>query len=188
MRITKVKQKAALLVADGRHYTDIATECKVSLSCLTKWRAAPEFDAMVQEHRKGWAQQLYTTGIANRQSRLLRMNNRWDRGEQLIDQRGRDPRMKDVPGGDTGLILRKLKTVGGQPVAEYVPDTALMAEMRATEAAAEKETRQCPSPAEETGAGEAPEGQLDLSLLTDKQFDLMRELALLATPKEKKAA
>ena len=77
--------------------------------------------------------------ISNRNARIQALQDRWDRGRRLIDARARD--LADIPGANTGLLVRYYKGRNAD-VAVYKADTALMAEMRATERQAAEELGQ----------------------------------------------
>ena len=73
-------------------------------------------------------------------TRIQALQDRWEpRARRLIDARARD--LADVPGGNTGLLVRDYKGRNAD-VAVYKADTALMAEMRATERQAAEELGQ----------------------------------------------
>jgi hypothetical protein len=71
--------------------------------------------------------------ILDRDERVQRLRDRAVLLDQIIEQRSRDPLMADVPGGETGLICRKLKGIGRQMIWEYTVDIALLKELRETE-------------------------------------------------------
>ena len=77
--------------------------------------------------------------ISNRNARIQALQDRWDRARRLIDARARD--LADIPGGNTGRLVRDYKGRNAD-VAVYKADTALMAEMRATERQAAEELGQ----------------------------------------------
>jgi hypothetical protein len=56
---------------------------------------------------------------------------------EVIEDRAKDPTMQDIPGGKTGLLVRKLKQIGSgdsaQVVEEYEVDTSTLAEARKLE-------------------------------------------------------
>ena len=77
--------------------------------------------------------------ISSRDARLQALQDRWDRLRRLIDARAVE--MADVPGGNTGLLVRDYKGKNAAlPV--YKVDTALLAELRAHERQAAEELGQ----------------------------------------------
>lgn len=71
----------------------------------------------------------------SRWGRLKRLVTLHDKISTLLRERGQHPEMQDVPGGKTGLVLKRFKTVvdgdSKRVVEEYVTDTGLVAEIRA---------------------------------------------------------
>lgn len=63
---------------------------------------------------------------------------------RVIEARSKD--MAEVPGGDTGLLVRKLKSIGSgentKTVEEYAVDTGLLSELREHEKQAAQELGQ----------------------------------------------
>jgi hypothetical protein len=105
-------------------------------------------------------------------------NDRWQRYQRLIDAAAADPTMADIPGGDTGMLVRTAKLVkvyDAGPVAasldldrdvdpeqlrsakrevlvyEYARETSVSAEMRALEKQAAQELGQWAEKREVTG-------------------------------------
>lgn len=128
----------------------IGEKAGVSRQALDKWKLHPEFAARVQEHREAWRQEIKNKGIADRQNRVDSYNDLHNRMQRVIEARAVEH--ADVPGGDTGLLVRQAKLVkvyksDGDPdddddgetlysakrdviVYEYAVDTALLKEMR----------------------------------------------------------
>jgi hypothetical protein len=65
---------------------------------------------------------------------------------QVVEERAADASMAKVPGGRTGLLVRQIKVVGSganqKLVPEYVVDTGLLREIRATAQQAAEELGQ----------------------------------------------
>lgn len=70
--------------------------------------------------------------IAARERRVQALYDWWERLRQLATERGAD--MPDVPGGKTGLLVRRIKSIGSGPsareVEEYELDGVLLKEYR----------------------------------------------------------
>lgn len=151
---TAKRDQAAMLVAqDELTDAQIAADLGIARMTLARWKSAPEFQARVREHVKSWSEHVRQTGIAVRERRLAPLNDRWQRLMRLVEARA--AAMKDeVPGGDTGLLVRvpvllKVYHAGedgqltptGQTerVYKYVLDTALLKEFREIERQAAQE-------------------------------------------------
>jgi hypothetical protein len=50
-------------------------------------------------------------GIAEKQNRIDAANDRHQRMQRVMDERAADPFYADVPGGSTGIVLKRLKNV-----------------------------------------------------------------------------
>jgi hypothetical protein len=132
---------------------------------LRRWKAHPDFAARVDQQRAALHAALVDQGIANRQNRVDALNERWRRMQLVIDARAITH--ADVPGGNTGLLVRQVKLVKmysstsdpndvdepdaadvlisakmSQEVAEYAVDTALLKELREHEKQAAQELGQ----------------------------------------------
>jgi hypothetical protein len=74
------------------------------------------------------------------------MNRRHKKLEQVIEERGADPKMEKVPGGKTGLLVRELKTIGvgkdQQIIQQFSVDGTLLKSALELETAAAKELGQ----------------------------------------------
>lgn len=84
--------------------------------------------------------------LAVRLNRVNALEYRWQKIQQVIEERAADPSMAKIPGGKTGLLVRQIKVVGHgagmRIVPEYVFDAGLMREARAHEEQAAKEVGQ----------------------------------------------
>jgi hypothetical protein len=109
-------------------------------------------------------------------NRVAAQNDRWQRMQRLIDAAAEDPDLADIPGGDTGMLVRTAKLVkvygsipssGGEAESlqsakrevllyEYVRDTSISAEMRALEKQAAQELGQWTEKQEVTGKDGKP--------------------------------
>ena len=73
--------------------------------------------------------------IADRQARVAALDDRWMRLKRVMNARAED--LKEVPGGDSGLLVHEVKGIGGgdslQVIDEYPLDAALLKEFRAHE-------------------------------------------------------
>ena len=108
--LTGQRLRAAMLVADGALTDDqISKEVEVTRSSITRWRKRPEFRTKVNEFRAELEEQTLNYGIALRFKRVQVLQDLLDRLRQVIDERAADPEVQHVPGGKTGLVVRKAK-------------------------------------------------------------------------------
>ena len=144
---TKDREAAALLVAEDE-LTDAEIGAKVSISerQLFNWKAHPDFQARVKELARAAGEAMLRQAIAKRQRRVRALNDRWDALKQVVAERGTDPKMANVPGGKTGLLVHNVKGVGSgeafQVVDLYEVDTGLLKELREHEKQAAQELGQ----------------------------------------------
>lgn len=130
------KEEAAVLIAQGlKSLKQIAEYLQISVTNLNHWRLEPGFRERVLAIKEEWRAQLSGQGLADIQERVDAYNDRWARMKAVIAARSED--LADVPGGETGLLTRHYKSLGGgqnfEVVTEYEVDTALLREMRELE-------------------------------------------------------
>lgn len=142
-RLNGRQEKAAVLVAEDRQKDqEIAEELKITRRTLTNWKALPRFSARVQEIGEELASRARNRGIARRERRLASLQALHNGLLRVIEERGADPSMAEVPGGRTGLLVRQFKVSGDTVVTEYAVDTGTVRELRAVQEAAAKELGQ----------------------------------------------
>lgn len=144
---TDAREKAALLVyADDLTDDQISEAVGIARSTLWIWRKQPEFIARIEELSADFRARIRRKGIAIMENRVAALQDRQRRMDQVIRERGENPEMQHVPGGTTGLMVHNVKAIGSGETAErvdlYEVDTALLAEMRATEKQAAQELGQ----------------------------------------------
>lgn len=127
---TEARVRAAMLVAaDDLSDEQISQEVGIGRTTLKRWKAAPEFQARVQEHVTAADIRALEHGIARRAKRVAYLDDIWRRGQALIATRAEE--YANVPGGETGLLVRQVKlSARGHAVEEYVVDTGLLKELR----------------------------------------------------------
>lgn len=143
-KLTGRQEKAAVLAAEDR-YTDeqIAAKVGVKRNSLAKWKRTPLFIARVAEITKELADYARRRGIARREHRLAVLQETHNRLWQVIEDRVADPEMASIPGGATGLLVRKPVTSMGVVAGyEYAVDTGTIRELRAIQEQAAKELGQ----------------------------------------------
>lgn len=152
------KEKAAELLAEGElAQKQIATECGVTPQTIWNWRQIPEFQDRVNERLEEIRVEVRRHGVAIVERRVSRIDDTWKRLQRVIAARAID--MVGVPGGETGLLVRKRKMLGSGPMAyeveEYEVDTGLLAELREHEKQASQELGQWIQKADIASKGQA---------------------------------
>jgi hypothetical protein len=126
---------AQLLAEDELTDAEIADRAGHSRRQLARWKNHPEFAAHVALLVKDFGDAIATKAIAKRVRRVDALNSRWLKMHQLIAERAKS--MASVPGGETGLLVRKVKMLGsgenGREIDEYEVDCGLLKEMRELE-------------------------------------------------------
>jgi len=111
-----------------------------TVQTLDSWDARltknDKFYVRVRELQTTIAEGVTVREISSRDARVHALQDRWDRLRRLIEVRAAE--MADVPGGETGLLVRDYK---GKDAATpvYRVDTRLLAELRAHERQAAEE-------------------------------------------------
>lgn len=153
---TKVKEEAALLSAmDELTDPQIAERLNIGLRTLGGWKANTEFKARVDEHIAEFRARVRRRGIAIVENRIAHLQRRHDLMNQVIIDRSHDPKMEEVPGGRTGLMVHNVKSVGAGENAErvdlYEVDAALLKELREHERQVAQELGQWTEKKEHSG-------------------------------------
>jgi hypothetical protein len=90
--------------------------------------------ARVAELKEEFSRSIVAATIAEKSVRIAILDDFRHRMQRLFEARAVD--MADVPGGDTGLIVRQIKSIGfgkqAKVIEEYAFDAALVREARAT--------------------------------------------------------
>lgn len=160
-RWTPQRDQAAQLVAEDS-LTDeaIASEVGVSRRQLARWKCDGEFAARVEEIRKTLGDLALRHVISKRHRRVRALDERWEKLQRVIAERGAAKEMAKVPGGRTGLLVRTVKGLGTgdnfRTVEEYEVDTGLLRELREHEKQAAQELGQWSEKRELTGADGGP--------------------------------
>ncbi len=139
----KREESAQLLAEDKLTDEQIAAKVGMGRATLARWKNLPEFTARVQEITAAYAERALNFGMARKERRLHALNDLFGRLWRIVEERAADPMMEKVPGGSTGLLTRKVKSVGrGENLKEvelYVFDAALLRELCAVMAQAADE-------------------------------------------------
>ncbi|HWQ32557.1 MAG TPA: hypothetical protein VNQ79_06720 [Blastocatellia bacterium] len=151
---TPERLRAVELIAAGdKTDQQVADEVGITKRQLARWKNVPEFRERVNEIAAATAEKLRAEGVLRKQNRLINLQDRIDRMCRLIEARARE--MADVPGGETGLLVRDLK--GKYADREvYRFDAALVRELREHEKQAAQELGQWVEKQETSISGSGP--------------------------------
>ncbi|MGD9827121.1 MAG: hypothetical protein AB7E70_20215 [Hyphomicrobiaceae bacterium] len=158
---TKRRTLAAQLVAEDE-LTDekIAEQVGRSRKWLAEQKHLPEFRDRVKSIVEEFEKATLEHGIANKAKRLQALNDRWERGRRVINERAASDEWAHVPGWSTGLLVHDVKSVGGGEAAMQVDvfkvDTGLLGALGDMEMQAARELGQLPTRTEVTGADGGP--------------------------------
>jgi hypothetical protein len=135
--LTAIQLQAAALAAAGLGARKIARQCKTSCRTVERWRHNPEFQAEVQRLRDEYNTAVRNRGIALIENNVGLADQIETRLVGVIKARAADEEIRGVPGGATGLLAVKRRTIvvdaegNREEVSEYKLDRALLAEIRA---------------------------------------------------------
>jgi len=146
-RWTEVSEQAVgLLASDELNDEEIAARVNVNRRTLTRWKLHPEFAAALADIVRAAGDVSMQFSIARRVNRIRQLDKRWRACQQIAEERGNAPEMQNVPGGKTGYLVHRIKSVGSGPAAqvvdEYELDAALLREIREHEKQAAQELGQ----------------------------------------------
>jgi hypothetical protein len=132
---TARKLDAARLVAeDSLSDQRIAAQVGIERRQLTRWKSVPQFMAKVEAIVAALGERSLRFAVARRHRRVKAQNDRWRKMKRVMRERAAALEMANVPGGKTGLLVRKVKSIGGgesaREVEEYEVDTGLLKEIR----------------------------------------------------------
>jgi hypothetical protein len=125
------KELAAQLIADGRlSHENIAKQVGITRNTLYRWRRDPNFAWRVEDLRKQNAQEFADLAIATKTGRVRILSRLYSKLQRVIEERAADPLMATIPGGKTGLLVLKMKSLGGKIIIESRIDVKLIREIR----------------------------------------------------------
>jgi hypothetical protein len=125
------RELAAQLIADGRlSQENIAKKVGVKRNTLYRWRRNPDFAWRVEDLRKENAREFADFALARKTGRAMILADIHALLWQIIEARAADPLMAGIPGGKTGLLTLKMKSVGGKIIVESRVDVKLIREIR----------------------------------------------------------
>jgi predicted DNA-binding protein (UPF0251 family) len=115
IELSRKQIKAARLLAEGElTQTVIAQQLGLNRRTLLRWMQEPEysaFQAKLSEFRQRYAAVVMSSGLARRERRVQHLTDLHQRLRAVIKERAKDPTMQGVPGGKTGVLVRKIKSL-----------------------------------------------------------------------------
>jgi hypothetical protein len=174
--MNRKRQRVAELVAAG-DLTDKAIYDSVGIGHQTfyQWMARPEMQEAIRKFQERFFAETLRRGLARMERRVSKINDRWIEMHRIIEERAKDPSMADVPGGTTGLLVRRVKMIGtgdnAQLVEEYAVDTALLSQILAHEKQAAQELGQWVD-------RRRVDGKIDLSKLSVDELRTLEQIVL----------
>ncbi len=138
------------MAADDLTDEEIAARAGVTRRQLTNWKRHPDFAARIQAIARRIGDQAARHAIARRERRIRALNDDWLGLERVAAARAADPEHRKAPGGDTGLLVRRIKSIGSgdnaREVEEFELDAVLLRERRELAKQAAIETGQWDQP------------------------------------------
>lgn len=103
---TDAKEQAAQAIAEGvLTEAQIARDAGVNRVQLFRWKQEPAFAERVKALMADFAEASRKRAIGRREDRIEAYQRRWELIQKVREERGADPRMVDIPGGTTGLLV-----------------------------------------------------------------------------------
>lgn len=108
----ETRARAVVLVGLGiQTLRQIAEELQIGESTLSQWKADPEFREHVKTFRKRLYEEVIEGGVGDMKMRVIAKSDRWRRALRVMEDRAADPEMAGIPGGSTGLIVKRDRTI-----------------------------------------------------------------------------
>lgn len=155
------RREAASLVAEDK-LTDeaIAEKLGIGRATLARWKKSPAFQKRVTTIVEAYADRALRHGIARQDVRLTKLASRYEKLEQIVEERAQDPEVQEVAGGKTGFVVRNVKGIGKgdayQVVEVFEVDQGVLKEFRAIEEQVAEELGQKVSKHQLTGKDGGP--------------------------------
>src|SRR5438046_1296947 len=109
---TAEKERAVGLLAGGTSHREIGKQ-GIARKSLERWKRHPEFVRRLQELVDTAREQAKRTLLGKKEARIQILEDLYSRQRAIIDERAADPDMQAVPGGKTGLLVRKMVVSSG---------------------------------------------------------------------------
>lgn len=137
------KEQAAQYIAEGRLLNkEISEKMGVTPKTLFNWQKEKGFKTRVAEIRVEYSNSATRLGIARRDYRITCLARVHSKLLGVIEQRAESFAGSEVPGGDTGLMVKTYKVSGETVMTEYAVDTGLIRELRGIQEQVAKELGQ----------------------------------------------
>jgi hypothetical protein len=121
------RERAAFLCADDtKSDIEIAAACGMNRRTLYRLKRDVGFVQRVEEIRTSWE----NGEISDKYERLWMVNWRYQKLEEIMEERGRSPGMERAPGGRTGLVYVRHRWVDGSWHSTYHVDYGWLRESR----------------------------------------------------------
>ena len=132
---TEQRELAAKLLAEDKlSDEEIAKRIGINDATLWQWRKKPEFTARIDQYVNEYRARIRRSGIAVVENRIAKLAAMEQRMERLIAARAAAYAAPEIPGGDTGLVVKEIKGIGSKEdfriVEEYKFDKGLANEYR----------------------------------------------------------
>jgi hypothetical protein len=168
---TKVRARAAyLLAADELTDARIAKRLGITRQTLATWKRHTVFRERVARNERRIGEAMLTRSIARRTERIRALDKAYWQLERICRERGASEEMQSVPGGRTGLLVRKAN-------GEYVLDTAMLDEKLRLMRQVAEEVKKFEAAVQQAPHYWAGEVQIDLDLLPEElvvEWDQLR--------------
>ena len=136
-----------MLAEDELTDEEISQVVGVTRRTLCRWKEEPQFLDAIAEHTRRIEAGMLKLAIAKRHKRMETLNDLYAKSLQVVRERAEAyAGDADAHGGETGLLVRQEKIIGGgrnaQTTAEYVVDTGLVKQIESLMERASKEMGQ----------------------------------------------
>lgn len=173
------KEKAAQLIAKGNlTIEEVAESIGVTRETIYQWNREPEFTARIAQLQQRIKDKLETLLISQKFYRQLTLQEQLLSLQQIKDARAAKLNVPAEEGGESGLMVRRLRMIGSgenaTTVEEFVVDTAFAKEVRETLKQAAQEAGQWV----EKVAPTTPDGQDEYSGIPAPELSEFRQLSV----------
>jgi hypothetical protein len=137
---------ANLLAEDALTDEAIAGKVGISRRQMARWKTHPEFRARVEAIVEELGDTARRRAIGRRTRRVAALDRRWQDLRRVIEERAADPAAQNIPGGSTGLLVRRSRVLGHgaqcHTIEQWELDVGLLRELRSHERQAAQELGQ----------------------------------------------
>lgn len=173
----KAENAARLLAEDEINDEQIAADVDINRRTLTRWKTHPEFELRVGEYKVAYRERIFQTAISRKEVRIREKQKRHSLLLQVMAERAEDSTVKGIPGGKTGLIIRKEIPGKFGKIIEHSIDTGLLTSLSNLEKEVAVELGQITKKLEHSGFVETNRDLSNLSVEELKQLESLLEVA-----------